>query len=298
MTVDKAAVLRSGMKLPNGKDSIPEKMVISLKGKRGLYKNDMMMYEMLAHHNWTRPLYMSTTLGSDSQAGLEKFLMLEGLAARITPFASQNEKVDTQRMYDNFMKKFRFGNVADSKVYIDQTIMRMCLTHRMRMVQLAAQLLKEGRKNDALLVLNKCEKAFPERQVPYDFFSLGFSPTGNKFLMPDVYRQLGRTADARRILVAVAKNTTQYINWANTLSESRLASYGNTLMQKMQVLQIALDGLREINAPEAKVYDNFLRNLERTPAGQVIIQRMMERERQMQMQQQQSAMPAMPDEAE
>ena len=116
--------------------------------------------------------------------------------------------------------------------------------------------------------------------------------------MPDVYRQLGRTADARRILVAVAKNTTQYINWASTLSESRLASYGNTLMQKMQVLQIALDGLREINAPEAKVYDNFLRNLERTPAGQVIIQRMMERERQMQMQQQQSAMPAMPDEAE
>ena len=224
--------------------------------------------------------------------------MLEGLAARITPFASQNEKVDTQRMFDNFMKKFRFGNVADPKVYIDQTIMRMCLTHRMRMVQLAAQLLKEGRKNDALLVLNKCEQAFPERQVPYDFFSLGFSPNGNKFLMPDVYRQLGRTADARRILVAVAKNATQYINWASTLSESRLASYGNTLMQKMQVLQIALDGLREINAPEAKVYDNFLRNLERTPAGQVIIQRMMERERQMQMQQQQSAMPTMPDEAE
>ena len=89
---------------------------------------------------------MSTTLGSDSQAGLEKFLMLEGLAARITPFASQNEKVDTQRMFENFMKKFRFGNVADPKVYIDQTIMRMCLTHRMRMVQLAAQLLKEGRK--------------------------------------------------------------------------------------------------------------------------------------------------------
>ena len=300
MTVDKAAVLRSGMKLPNGKDSIPDKMVISLKGKRGLYKNDMMMYEMLAHHNWTRPLYMSTTLGSDSQAGLEKFLMLEGLAARITPFASQNEKVDTQRMFDNFMKKFRFGNIADPNVYVDQTIMRMCLTHRMRMVQLAAQLLKEGRKNDALLVLNKCEQAFPERQVPYDFFSLGFSPNGNKFLMPDVYRQLGRTADARRLLVAVAKNTTQYINWASTLSESRLASYGNTLMQKMQVLQIALDGLREINAPEAKVYDNFLRNLERTPAGQVIIQRMMERERQMQMQQQQqqSAMPEMLDEAE
>ena len=42
---------------------------------------------------------------------------------------------------------------------------------------------------------------------------------------------------------------------------------------------MAIDGLAEIKAPEAKVYDKFLRNLERTPAGQVIIQRMMERER-------------------
>ena len=224
--------------------------------------------------------------------------MLEGLAARITPFASQNEMVDTQRMYDNFMKKFRFGNIADPNVYVDQTIMRMCYTHRMRMVQLAAQLSKEGRKKQALEVLNKCEQVFPAQQVPYDFFSLGFSPNGRQFLMPQLYHELGRDADARRILTAVAKNTMQYMNWASTLPESRLASYGNTLMQKMQVLQIALEGLTEIKAPEVKVYDNFLKNLERTPAGQVIIQRMMERERQMQMQQQQNAMPAMLDEAE
>ena len=147
-------------------------------------------------------------------------------------------------------------------------------------------------------MLNKCEKVFPAQQVPYDFFSLGFTPDGSQFLMPQLYHELGRDADARRILVAVAQNTTQYINWASTLSESRLASYGNTLMQKLQVLQIAIEGLAGIKAPEAKVYDKFLRNLERTPAGQVIIQRMMERERRMQMQQQQSATPAMLDEAE
>ena len=88
------------------------------------------------------------------------------------------------------------------------------------------------------------------------------------------------------------------MNWASTLPRVVSASYGNTLMQKLEVLQIALEGLTEIKAPEAKVYDKFLRNLERTPAGQVIIQRMMERERLMQMQQQQSAMPAMLDEAE
>ena len=75
----------------------------------------------------------------------------------------------------------------------------------MRMVQLAAQLSKEGRKKEALEVLNKCEKVFPAQQVPYDFFSLGFTPDGSQFLMPQLYHELGRDADARRILVAVAQ---------------------------------------------------------------------------------------------
>ena len=60
-------------------------------------------------------------------------------------------------------------------------------------------------------------------------------------------------------------------------------------MQKMQVLQIALDGLREINAPETKVYENFFNNLEKTPAGAIISQRLMERASQMQ--QPEGAMP-------
>lgn len=289
VSVDKAAVLRSGMRLPHGKDSIPDKMVISLKGKRAIYKNDMMLYEMLAHHNWTRPLYMSTTLGSDSQAGLEKFLMLEGLAARITPFSSQGEQVDTKRMYHNFMTKFRYGNVADPKVYVDPTIMRMCHTHRMRMTQLAAQLLREGRKKEAAQVIDKCEKVFPGSQVPYDYYSLGFSPNGRGFLLPEVLHQLGRDQDARRILSTVAKNATQYFNWASTLSESRLQSYGSSLMQRMQVLQMTIEGLQALHAPEVKTYQQFLDNLDRTPAGQVVLQRLMERERAMQ---QQATMPA------
>ena len=41
VTIDKDAVRRSGMMMVS--DSIPDRMVISLKGKRALYKNDLMM---------------------------------------------------------------------------------------------------------------------------------------------------------------------------------------------------------------------------------------------------------------
>ena len=52
MTIDKEAVRRSGMMIQG--DSIPDRMVISLKGKGALYKGDLMMLEMIANANWDR----------------------------------------------------------------------------------------------------------------------------------------------------------------------------------------------------------------------------------------------------
>ena len=68
VTVDKEAVKRSGMMI--AADSIPDVMHISLKGKRAIYKSEMMMLEMISQANWERPLYMSTTVGPDNYGHL------------------------------------------------------------------------------------------------------------------------------------------------------------------------------------------------------------------------------------
>ena len=51
-------------------DSIPDKMVISLKGKGALYKGDLMMLEMIANANWTRPIYVALTVGAENYMNL------------------------------------------------------------------------------------------------------------------------------------------------------------------------------------------------------------------------------------
>lgn len=85
--LDKEAVKRSGMMIPDSlKGEIPDYMSISLKGKRMLYKSELMMLEMLANTNWERPLYMAITVGSDNHLNLGNNFMQEGLAYRITPF--------------------------------------------------------------------------------------------------------------------------------------------------------------------------------------------------------------------
>ena len=64
--IDKEAVRRSGMKIPEALgDSIPDHMNILLRDdngrpKRALYKSELMMLEMLAHANWERPMYMAS----------------------------------------------------------------------------------------------------------------------------------------------------------------------------------------------------------------------------------------------
>ena len=100
--LDKEAVKRSGMMIPDSlHGEIPDYMSISLKGKRMLYKSELMMLEMLANTNWERPLYMAITVGSDNHLNLGNNFMQEGLAYRITPFNTTrlNARIDSSLLY-------------------------------------------------------------------------------------------------------------------------------------------------------------------------------------------------------
>ena len=143
--LDKEAIKRSGMLVP---DSIPDYMSISLKGKRVLYKSELMMLEMLANTNWERPMYMAITVGADNHLNLTNNFLQEGLAYRITPFdnAKLGRRIDSEKMYDNLMNKFKFGGIDNPDIYLDETVLRMCDTHRRLFVQLASQLIKKARK--------------------------------------------------------------------------------------------------------------------------------------------------------
>ena len=88
ITIDKEAVRRSGMMMAS--DTIPDRMVISLAGKRAIYKNDLMMLEMLAQCNWERPLYVATTVGSDNYMNLGDNFVQEGLCLLYTSDAADD----------------------------------------------------------------------------------------------------------------------------------------------------------------------------------------------------------------
>ena len=217
MKIDKEAVRKSGMMLPG--DSIPDRMVISLQGKQALYKGDLMMLEMIANCNWTRPLYVAITVGSENFMNLGDNFVQEGLANRITPFNTQGNSdqtginmrdFDTEKTYDVMMNRFKWGGLNVPGLYIDETVMRMCYTHRREMANLALHLIAKGEKEKALKVLQKLEKVLPTYNVPVSYMS----GSGD---MAQAYAMLGQKAKARQLYDALWKISMQYANYYMSL---------------------------------------------------------------------------------
>ena len=139
---------------------------ISLKGKKGLFKNELMVLDMLLQANWERPVYMSISIGSDILPFLRDHLVLEGLAYRIFPTAT-TQRIDVERLYDNIMHRFRYGGLSTKGIYVDEDVKRMAHTHQLIMGVLIDSLLQRGDTKRALTVCHKWQKEMPQVNVPY-----------------------------------------------------------------------------------------------------------------------------------
>ena len=255
--VDKEAVRRSGMMLAG--DSIPDFMHISLKGKRAVYKNEMMIYEMLAQCNWERPLYVATTVGPDNYGSLGNYFVQEGLVNRITPFNTKanGQNMDTDRMYDNMMNKFKFGGLDKPGIYLDETVMRMCYTHRRAFAQLALRLLQEGKTDKVAKLIDYAEQVISPENVPHNY------PSGSLDLAR-VSLRVKKADHAINLSRAVAQGACEYIEWYLSLPTSILLRDDRDCMYYMYQLHAAAEVLKEANCDEAKTFEERLEGYNRS----------------------------------
>ena len=212
ITVDKDAVRRSGMKLIG---EIPDRMEISLKGRRSITKNYALVLEMIAQSNFSRPIYFTIGSGPDSYGELYHFFIQEGLAWRVTPFYIKENKMehglvtticDTDKMFTNMMEKYKYGNTSMPGIYIDETTGRMCASHRRCFAKLAVQLCIEHKYEKALQVLERSEKEIPTYNLPHSYVSGSLD-------MVDAYQLCGKTGKATKIYQQLEKTFKEYQIW-------------------------------------------------------------------------------------
>ncbi|MCQ2067772.1 MAG: DUF2723 domain-containing protein [Bacteroidaceae bacterium] len=237
LKIDKDAVLRSGMKIPDKyigatdeetKANIPDRMIISLKGKSTLMKNEIMMLDLIAHCNWERPLFIATTVPNSSYLGLGNYFLLEGLAYRITPFdwkvatgvSGRTGAVDAEKMYDNLLN-FKYGGLDKPGVYLDETNRRMCQSQRRLVAQLAIELYNSGQKDKALNVLESVSAGICDEVLPINDPIYGSSSE-----IANLYLVLGKKERATKILLETTDNCYQQMRWYLSMNNRNLKRSG------------------------------------------------------------------------
>ena len=255
VTIDKEAVKKSGMMMAS--DSIPDKMVISLAGKSALYKNDLMMLEMLAQCNWTRPLYVALTVGEDNYMNLGENFVQEGLVNRITPFTTNvpgAKRFDTEKTYHMIMTRFKFGNLKQKGLYIDETTMRMCYTHRRLLGQTALQLIAEGKKQKAINILKKADIEIPTYNVPLDYLNGGID-------MARGWLMAGQKAKGKEYVEAIWKNASQYLTYYLSLPNDKFLMSQNDCIRQIMIMQNICDVAGMVSPQLEQKYQKQLNNL-------------------------------------
>lgn len=165
--VNKANAVKAGIinasDLPNAVDQI----VVNYKSGT-LYKNNLMMFDILANFDWKRPINFSSggVYESENIFFLDEYLQFDGFSYRLvpihTPRSSDGEmgRVDANSLY-NVVKNYRWGNFKNLKVHFDETATSNIMAYRSSASRAAAALALSGQKAKALEILDIAAKEIP-----------------------------------------------------------------------------------------------------------------------------------------
>jgi tetratricopeptide (TPR) repeat protein len=186
-------------------------------------------------------VYFAITVG-DKFMGLEEYFQLEGLAYRLVPYKAhphdnQTGEVNTEIMYENIMEKFKWGNMNDPDVYLDETNLRMTYNFRNNFVRLASALAREGKSQKAIAVLDKAEELMPDSKVSYNYFNL---------LMADLYIDLKEFDKAEKMLNRLKDITDQDLNYYSQFTGSSSKSVEEERRRADLISNSCMELLRKI----------------------------------------------------
>ena len=167
LPVNKENVLKTGVVRPEDADLILDTITLELKGET-ISKPEVMILDLLANWNWERPIYF-TQPSLLQNIGLLDYLQYDGYAYRFVPIKSKVEssleigRIDVDYLYTNLMEKFRYGNVADPDVYVDNFSRYNIRSVQIRLgfARLAMGLLERGDREGAVEVLDRGLEVIP-----------------------------------------------------------------------------------------------------------------------------------------
>jgi hypothetical protein len=259
--VDKANVLKSGIVKPEDANDIVPHIDITIKGG-ALYKNRLLMLDIIANNEWKRPIYFTGgSFGDDDYIWMKDYLQLDGLCYKLvpikTPVSRANPfdmgRVDSDLMYKK-VKQWDWGNSGSPDIYHDPETRKNSITYRGNLARLIQQLINENK-------LDKAEEIadIAMENMPVEYF--GFYTLLEPYI--SAYYEVGNKEKARTLFKQVAQkyqeNLTYYSNLKTKNQERMFEEIYTDISRYKALIDVLIQHDVEFAEEEGNIFNNYLR---------------------------------------
>jgi membrane-bound metal-dependent hydrolase YbcI (DUF457 family) len=241
LPIDRAKALANGIITPQ--DSVGTQVNFSLQGNY-LIKDDLAVLDIIANNVNDRPIYWAVTSRPEKLEGLQDYMQLEGLATRFIPIQSPSERtfgiigsgrVNKDKVYNNIMTKFKWGNFDKEKTFITNSYQPSVQTTQYTILRTVLDMVRSNDKVRAVQLLEKNFEAFPNMNFPYDIQTIYFL---DAYVAADAFDKGKKHAN---ILV---ENLLANFKFYNSLDNETLQTtfgqdYARDMQAKEQLIQLA-----------------------------------------------------------
>jgi hypothetical protein len=215
--------------------------------KTVLFKNDAAILNIIAANKWERPIYFTSEY---RDLGFGDYIRQDGLTYRLVP-VSNNTQLNNDWVADKMMTKFAFGNADVRGVYFDEENRRHLNGIRLAYAKAAGNLAENGRKEDAIKLLRKCDKGMLTENMPYGLVSRYQQHNYISLQFLDACYKAGEMDLASKVFKAVKKDLEQQIVYYNELNDDRREYFRSDYQQAAEFLK-AMDQLDKMyRSPKA-----------------------------------------------
>ena len=217
--VNKKNVIKSGLVSEKDYELILDYIDIDLPSS-GLYKNQLLMLDILANNDWKRPIYFTGGSYNDAEyLWMKEYLQLDGLVYKLVPIRTKIPKnnpyelgkIDSELMY-KIVKGWEWGNSNDPNIYHDPETRKNSISFRGNLHRLSLKLLEEGeiKKSEEILDLSL-------DKMPVDYF--GFYSLLEPYI--STYYKLEKFKKGDQLFISLSNKYQQNLKYYSNLSKSK-----------------------------------------------------------------------------
>jgi len=258
--VDSATVIKNGIVSEKDADKIEPYLYIKLGS--AIYKNRLLMLDIIANNNWERPIYFTGgAFGDEDYIWMKDYLQLDGLCYKLVPIKTPVNKanpfdmgrVDSDLMYDKVMS-WDWGN-SGGDIYHDTETRKNGITYRGNMARLIEQLINEDK-------FEKAEKVadLAIEKMPVDDF--GYYTLLEPFIT--AYYDIGAKEKGRKLYKDVSRKYQEELTYYSELDEATQTRYISEIVTNIERYRGLVDILviyddKDIALEETQKFNGYLK---------------------------------------